>query len=67
MPRYDFIEIGTADFDTLIETADNTVRGLTIEPLNYYLKRLPCRKNIIKINAAISNYDNTELKRNYAQ
>ena len=30
---YDFIEIGTANFETLIEKADDNVRGLSIEPL----------------------------------
>ena len=54
---YDFIEIGTCDFDTLIQKADNEKRGLSIEPLKYYLDRLPDRKNCTKICAAISNYE----------
>lgn len=53
--KYDFIEIGTSDFRTLIQTAtDNTV-GLSIEPIQYYLDKLPNKKNITKINCAVSN------------
>lgn len=55
--KYDFIEIGTSDFDTLIEQADDNTVGLSIEPLKYYLDRLPDRKNVKKLNVAISNKD----------
>ena len=34
--KYDFIEIGTSDFDTLLETTTNKI-GISIEPLKYYL------------------------------
>jgi hypothetical protein len=33
--KYDFIEIGTSNFDTLIEAADDTTVGLSIEPVGY--------------------------------
>jgi hypothetical protein len=46
--HYDFIEIGTSDFDTLIETSDDKTVGLSIEPIKYYLDRLPERKNVKK-------------------
>ena len=39
MKHYDFIEIGTSDFDTLIESSDDNVVGLSIEPIKYYLDR----------------------------
>ena len=52
---YDFIEIGTSDFDTLIEKSDDSKRGISIEPIQYFLDRLPDRKNCIKICAAISD------------
>jgi len=55
--HYDFIEIGTSDFDTLIENADNKQVGLTIEPLAYYLNRLPNKNFVIKVQSAISDKD----------
>lgn len=55
--HYDFIEIGTSDFDTLIELSDDNQIGLSIEPIGYYLNRLPNKKNVKKIEAAISNVD----------
>jgi len=56
MVLYDFIEIGTSDFDTLIQQSDDTMVGLSIEPLTYYLDRLPSKQNVKKLNIAISNY-----------
>jgi sulfotransferase len=59
---YDFIEIGTANFDTFIEKVDNTLRGISVEPLACYLDKLPNRDNVIKVNAALSDTDgNTNI------
>lgn len=58
--NYDFIEIGTSDFDTLIEVADDETVGLSIEPLQCYLDRLPNKKNVIKICAAVSPSGNDD-------
>jgi FkbM family methyltransferase len=55
---YDFIEIGTSDFDTEIQKNDSRV-GLSIEPVKYYLERLPNRTRCKKLNMAISNYNGT--------
>lgn len=52
---YDFIEIGTSNFDTLIEKADRTTQGISIEPLDFYLRDLPESEGCKKINAAISD------------
>jgi len=52
-----FIEIGTSNFDTLIQNANDETSGLCVEPLSHYLYSLPCKKNVIKINKAIT--DNT--------
>jgi len=54
---YDFIEIGTSDFDTLIENVSGYTRGLSIEPIKYYIDRLPNKPGVNKINAAISSND----------
>ncbi len=59
--RYDFIEIGTSDFDTLIQKADDSTIGLSVEPLNHYLERLPTKAGVVKVNVALSNVDG-ELK-----
>ena len=55
--RYDFIEIGTSDFDTLLQKANPTTIGLSVEPLNYYLEKLPNKPGVTKVNAALSNTD----------
>ena len=52
---YDFIEIGTSDFDTEIQKCDDISVGLSIEPIKSYLEALPNKKNVKKINCAISD------------
>src|SRR5262245_37280946 len=54
---FDFVEIGTSDFSTLIQEADESVTGLSIDPIRIYLDNLPDHKNCIKLNAGISNRD----------
>lgn len=51
---YNFIEIGTSDFETFIQNANDEV-GLSVDALSCYLKRLPDKQNVKKINAAITN------------
>lgn len=53
--HYDFIEIGTSDFDTLIEEANHLTKGISIEPIKYYLDKLPNKFNVKKIQAAMSD------------
>ena len=53
--HYDFIEIGTSNFDSLIEKAPQDSTGISIEPLKHLLDQLPNRSNIKKLNLAISN------------
>jgi FkbM family methyltransferase len=52
--KYDFIEIGTSDFDTLLQTTEGQI-GLSIEPIKFYLNKLPNNNHVIKVNCAISN------------
>jgi hypothetical protein len=52
--RYNFIEIGTSDFDTLMVNSQNEI-GISIEPLKFYLDNLPDKDNVIKLNCAISD------------
>jgi hypothetical protein len=49
----DFIEIGTSDFNTLLESCLDTQKGMSVEPLKLYLDNLPDKPNVQKINAAI--------------
>ena len=56
---YDFIEIGTCNFDTFSQRVGDNIRGLSIEPLALYLDLLPDRENVLKINAAVSDEDGT--------
>lgn len=52
----DYIEIGTSDFDTEIEKDDSKI-GFSIEPLKFYLDKLPEKKDCKKINCAVSDFD----------
>jgi hypothetical protein len=52
---YDFVEIGTSNFDTLIQEANHNTVGISVEPIANYLNSLPNKPNVIKINCAISN------------
>ena len=53
--HYNFIEIGTSDFRTLIQSCADSDVGLSIEPIREYLDKLPNKKNIRKVNCAMSN------------
>jgi FkbM family methyltransferase len=52
--HYDFIEIGTSDFNTLIQKAGPETVGLSVEPMTDYLERLPDKPRVRKVNAAVS-------------
>jgi hypothetical protein len=50
---YDFIEIGTCDFDTELQISDEMRVGLSVEPISQYLDNLPNREYVRKVCAAI--------------
>jgi hypothetical protein len=52
--KYDFIEIGTSNFDTLIESAADSAVGISIEPIQYYLDQLPNKPGVKKLGVAVS-------------
>jgi hypothetical protein len=56
---YDYIEIGTCDWDVLSMTKPN-LKGVIVEPIKLYLNNIPNNKNVIKQNIAISN-ENKEI------
>ena len=51
--RLDFIEVGTADFNTIIESCSDDARGISIEPLKFYLDNLPNKPFVKKLAAAL--------------
>ena len=56
---YDFIEIGTSNFDTLIQSADNNTTGISVDAVKYYIDTLPDKVHCKKINVGISNINST--------
>jgi hypothetical protein len=52
---YDFIEIGTSNFDTLIQTVDDNAIGISVDAVKYYIDNLPNKLNVKKLNVGISN------------
>ena len=52
--KYDFVEIGTSNFDTLLQTATEATRGISIEPIQYYLDALPAPPGVLKLKTAVS-------------
>ncbi len=55
--NYDFVEIGTSDHTTLIQSCKSDSVGLSVEPLKIYLDRLPSKPNCTKVNCAVSDRD----------
>jgi len=49
----DFVEIGTSNFDTLIQTSTTEI-GFSVEPLSCYLDSLPNKPLVTKLNVAIT-------------
>lgn len=52
--HYNFIEIGTSNFNTYCQQASDNDVGISVEPIAYYLNQLPSRPFIKKINCAVS-------------
>ncbi len=52
--RYDYVDIGSCDFDTAYDVAQPGDRVLLVEPVKYYLDRIPDRENQVKANLAVS-------------
>jgi hypothetical protein len=52
---FDYIEIGTASFDTLAQQwrKSDSRRGLSVDPVADHLERLPEKRKLIKVHAAI--------------
>jgi hypothetical protein len=61
MKHLDFIEIGTSDFDTLIQKTTPFSSGLTIEPIKHYLDQLPTRDNVEKLQLLVSDENGVDV------
>jgi len=61
---YNFIEITTSNYNTLIEKADNNTKGLFVNAVKCYIDKFPEKSNIKKINIGISD-KNTNLDMYY--
>ena len=44
LTNYNFIEIGTSNFDALIEECNDNSKGISVEPIKHYLDALPNKK-----------------------
>jgi FkbM family methyltransferase len=53
--KYNYVDIGTCDFDTSADIAKPEDQILLVEPLQYYLNRIPDKPNQKKVNLAISS------------
>lgn len=64
---YDFVEIGTSDFDTLIQQVTDTDnrKGISVEPIRRYLQSLPYNPNVRKVHAAIVTKTSQKTVRMY--
>lgn len=60
MTDFDFVEIGTADFETLAQQYPDA-KGISVEPIKVYLDRLPTRPNLTKINCALVTEESYEI------
>lgn len=58
--NYTFVEIGCCDYYTLIQQANDTDTGLSVEPVSLYLNSLPDLPNVKKIRLAISDNQKEE-------
>lgn len=54
---YDYIEIGTSNFETEVQKTDggNPRKGISIDCIKYYLDQLPDKDVNTKLNLAISD------------
>jgi hypothetical protein len=65
--KYDFVEVGTSDFHTVVEISSPWSKGISIEPLAFYLDKLPVLPECHKEYAALvteemfANADNIEV------
>jgi len=60
MPFYDYLEVGSCDFNTEL-VSNNNLKGISIEPIKYYYDNLINKEGCIKINIGISDKEGEEI------
>jgi FkbM family methyltransferase len=55
--RFEWVDIGTSDFDLGYGSVGLRKGHLLVEPVNYYLERIPNENGVVKVNAGISDRD----------
>ena len=58
---YDYVDIGTSNFDTSLDVATDTDNIILVEPIKRFLDELPSGDNIIKVNCAIGSKPSTDV------
>lgn len=59
--HFDYIEIGTSDFDTLLQSSGDNETGLSVDAVQLYLNRLPNRTNHFKANMGVALRPSVQL------
>ena len=59
----DWMEIGTNNFDTLLQTAMDGSVGVSVEAMRFYLDQLPSKEGVTKVNAAVVDVVSTSKPR----
>ena len=52
--KYEFVEIGCSDFETILQEGRGG-KGISVEPLGFYLNNLPDSEDVLKVKVAISD------------
>ena len=52
--KYEFVEIGCSDFETILQEG-RAGKGISVEPLGFYLDNLPDSEDVLKVRVAISD------------
>jgi hypothetical protein len=52
--HFDYVEVGTSDFETLLQSSPDSATGLSVDAVPVYLSRLPNRTNHHKWNAGLA-------------
>lgn len=55
MKDLDFFEIGTSNFDTLLQTCNENEIGFSVDAVSYYLDSLPDKPNVTKVHIALTS------------
>ncbi|MCX8008082.1 MAG: FkbM family methyltransferase [Patescibacteria group bacterium] len=55
--KYNYVDIGTSDFNTSFDYLKDDELAILVEPIIYYLNKFPDKPNVFKCPFAIGEYD----------